>query len=77
MDGQSIIDAAKGRFDTQDYVYRTQKGGESTTVGAGISIQTGKNNGVITTGIGVDCSNLVYQSLLSAGYNVDYLSILC
>ncbi|WP_316206217.1 hypothetical protein [Bradyrhizobium sp. SZCCHNR3058] len=67
----TIYQAASLRFNTGYYVY----GISPSEKGTQFRTYTVHVNGTPTTkaGIGIDCSNLVYQSLLAAGYNVQYL----
>jgi hypothetical protein len=58
-----ILNAAKQRFQTGYYVYGPRPNFDGTKI-------TRSN----ATGIGIDCSNLLSQSLLAAGYNVDQLA---
>lgn len=58
-----IVAAAKQRFLTGYFLYGDKPNFDGTAI---ITRGTQK-------GIGIDCSNLVSQSLLSAGYNVNQL----
>src|SRR5215468_10368101 len=58
-----ILSAARRRFQTGYYVYGPHPNFDGTKI-------TTSN----ATGIGIDCSNLLSQSLLAAGYNVDQLA---
>jgi len=59
-----IFDAAKRRFPLGYFVY-----GENPTFDGTKVIARGRE-----TGIGIDCSNLVSQSLQAAGYNIPQLA---
>ena len=64
--GAAIITAAENRFlnvGTPNWVY-------------GANVNTNNGQAVITvngdTGLGIDCSHFIYQTMLAAGYNVKY-----
>ena len=64
--GQAIVTSADNRFfsmGTPNWVYAPNPAGAN-----GSHTYTVDGD----TGPGIDCSNLVYQSLLAAGYNVTY-----
>jgi len=72
LDGNAIIAALQNRFMSSgkpwDYLYGSD--GSSVVTFNGLPPAS---SGPMVSGPGIDCSNLVYQTLLAAGYDVSYL----